>query len=114
MRIHALDVAGQFYRKLFTASMRQYLAVPLCVRLSICTAKSLEARCAGRCGGKGRIMDSQNECNEDERVVKPRPKRPYTKPVLLTLGTFSELTQTVGNLGNNDGGHQRGRRSTRT
>ena len=58
-------------------------------------------------------MDSQNESNEDDQVVKPRPKRPYSKPVLLSLGTFSELTQTVGNLGNNDGGRQRGRRSTR-
>jgi len=64
-------------------------------------------------GKRGSFMDSQNESNEDDQVVKPRPKRPYSKPVLLSLGTFSELTQTVGNLGNNDGGHQRGRRSTR-
>jgi len=40
-------------------------------------------------------------------------KRAYSKPVLLRLGTFNDLTQTVGSLGNNDGGHQRGRRSTR-
>lgn len=64
-------------------------------------------------GKKGKIMASQNECNEEQRVVKPQPKRPYSKPVLLTLGTFGELTQTVGSLGNNDGGNQRGRRSTR-
>jgi hypothetical protein len=58
-------------------------------------------------------MASQNEINDDDRVVKPQPKKPYVKPVLLTLGTFSELTQTVGSLGRDDGGKQRGRRSTR-
>lgn len=58
-------------------------------------------------------MESQNECNEDDGVAKPRPKRPYSQPVLLRLGTFNDLTQTVGTLGKNDGGSQRGRRSTR-
>lgn len=58
-------------------------------------------------------MDYQTEGDEDDRGVKPQPKRPYTKPVLLRLGTFGELTQTVGSLGQNDGGSQRGRRSTR-
>lgn len=64
-------------------------------------------------GRKGKFMGSQNEVEDDDRVVKPQPKKPYTKPVLLRLGTFSELTQTVGSLGSNDGGNQRGRRSTR-
>lgn len=58
-------------------------------------------------------MDARHESDEGDRIVKPQPKRPYTKPVLLTLGTFSELTRAVGSLGNNDGGNQRNRRSTR-
>jgi len=58
-------------------------------------------------------MGSQNKANEDDRDVKPQPKRPYVKPVLLTMGTFGELTQTVGTRGSNDGGKQSGRKSTR-
>jgi len=58
-------------------------------------------------------MDAQHNCNEDDRCDPPRPKKPYAAPVLVALGSFSELTLTVGSLGRNDGGSQRGRRSTR-
>lgn len=58
-------------------------------------------------------MGSQDESDEGDPAAKPQPKKPYTKPVLLSLGTFSDLTQTVGSLGHDDGGKQRGRRSTR-
>ncbi|MFN4016629.1 MAG: lasso RiPP family leader peptide-containing protein [Reyranella sp.] len=58
-------------------------------------------------------MDAQHECDEGERVEQSRPKKPYTAPLLVALGSFSELTLTVGALGHDDGGRQRGRRSTR-
>lgn len=58
-------------------------------------------------------MDSQHNRDEDDRIVKSLSKKPYAPPVLLVLGSFKELTLTVGNRGNNDGGRQHGRRSTR-
>ena len=58
-------------------------------------------------------MDAQHNCDEDDRVVKSLPKKPYAQPVLLALGSFRELTLTVGTNGREDGGSQRGRRSTR-
>lgn len=64
-------------------------------------------------GGKGGSMDSQPDRDENGKVVKPLPKKPYAEPVLLALGSFSELTMTVGGRGNNDGGRQSGRKSTR-
>jgi hypothetical protein len=58
-------------------------------------------------------MDAQHGPDGDDRGVKTPSKKPYAPPVLLTLGSFSELTLTVGDRGNNDGGRQRDRRSTR-
>ena len=64
-------------------------------------------------GKRADFMDAQQNCDEDDRVVKSLPKRPYAEPVLLALGSFSELTLTVGPNGRSDGGSQRGRKSTR-
>jgi hypothetical protein len=58
-------------------------------------------------------MDRQHNCDEDDRVAEVRPKKPYAAPVLLALGSFSELTLQVGPNGRDDGGKQRGRKSTR-
>lgn len=58
-------------------------------------------------------MDAQHDCDENDKAGKPLPKRPYVAPVLLPLGSFRELTMTVGGRGNNDGGKQHGRKSTR-
>lgn len=58
-------------------------------------------------------MDTQQTCKEDERVEQSPAKKPYATPVLVVLGTFSELTLSIGPNGHNDGGSQRGRRSTR-
>lgn len=58
-------------------------------------------------------MGSQHSRDENDTVLKPVQKKPYVEPVLLALGSFSELTMTVGSRGNNDGGRQSGRKSTR-
>jgi hypothetical protein len=58
-------------------------------------------------------MDAQHNGDEDDSVVKSLSKKPYAPPVLLALGSFSELTLAVGDRGKDDGGRQRGRRSTR-
>ncbi len=58
-------------------------------------------------------MDTQHKCDEGGEAVKSPSKKPYAEPVLLVLGSFSDLTLTIGPSGNNDGGSQRGRRSTR-
>jgi len=58
-------------------------------------------------------MDSQDTPYGDDRVAKSLSKKPYAPPVLLVLGSFSELTLTVGHDGRNDGGRQGWRRSTR-
>jgi len=64
-------------------------------------------------GREENFMDARHNCDEDDRGVKSPPKRPYAEPVLVALGSFSELTLNVGSRGNNDGGRQSGRRSTR-
>ena len=38
------------------------------------------------------------------KPVKREPKKPYSKPSLTKYGTVRELTQTMGNKGNKDGG----------
>lgn len=61
-------------------------------------------------------MDTQHKCDEGDEggeAVKSPSKKPYAEPVLLVLGSFSDLTLTIGPSGKNDGGSQRGRRSTR-
>lgn len=58
-------------------------------------------------------MDRQHKCDEDDRVAEARPKKPYAAPALLVLGSFSDLTLKIGPNGKDDGGSQRGRRSTR-
>lgn len=68
---------------------------------------------AGVAAGEGGYMDSQHNCAEQGKVVEPLAKKPYAEPVLVALGSFSELTMTVGSRGNNDGGKQSGRKSTR-
>lgn len=55
-------------------------------------------------------MDTQHKCDE---AVKSPSKKPYEEPVLLVLGSFSDLTLSIGPNGKSDGGSQRGRRSTR-
>jgi hypothetical protein len=64
-------------------------------------------------GREENFMDAQHNCDEDDRGVKSLRKRPYAEPVLVALGSFSELTLNVGSRGKNDGGRQSGRRSTR-
>jgi hypothetical protein len=58
-------------------------------------------------------MNAQHNCDENEKAGRSLPKRPYVAPVLLPLGSFKDLTLTVGGRGNNDGGKQSGRKSTR-
>ena len=58
-------------------------------------------------------MDTQHDDNKGDRADQALQKKTYEAPVLLVLGSFSELTLTVGNRGSNDGGRQGGRRSTR-
>ena len=58
-------------------------------------------------------MDTQHKCDEGGEAVRSLSKKPYVEPVLLVLGSFSDLTLKIGPNGNNDGGSQRGRRSTR-
>jgi len=61
-------------------------------------------------------MDTQHKCDEGDEggeAVKPLSKKPYAEPVLLVLGSFSDLTLNIGPNGRDDGGSQRGRRSTR-
>lgn len=58
-------------------------------------------------------MDSPHDSAGKGKVLEPLAKKPYTEPVLVPLGSFSELTMTVGSRGNNDGGKQAGRKSTR-
>jgi len=57
-------------------------------------------------------MVAQHSPDGDDRGVKTPSKKPYAPPVLLTLGSFSDVTLTVGNQGSQDGGG-RNRRSTR-
>lgn len=64
-------------------------------------------------GEKAVFMDTQHKCDEGGEVVKSPSKKPYAEPVLLVLGSFSDLTLAIGPNGKNDGGSQRGRRSTR-
>ena len=59
------------------------------------------------------FMDRHHKCDEGGEAVKSPSKKPYAEPMLLALGSFSDLTLTIGPSGNNDGGSQRGRRSTR-
>jgi len=58
-------------------------------------------------------MDAQHNCDEGGEAVKSLSKKPYAEPVLLVLGSFSDLTLAVGPNGKSDGGSQRGRKSTR-
>lgn len=58
-------------------------------------------------------MDTQHDSGEGDCVVQSPPKKPYAEPVLVVLGSFSELTLSVGGRGNRDGGKQSGRKSTR-
>jgi hypothetical protein len=58
-------------------------------------------------------MDAQHDCDANDKAGKSLPKKPYAAPVLLPLGSFRNLTMTVGGRGNNDGGKQGGRKSTR-
>ncbi len=39
-----------------------------------------------------------------DKPVKREAKKPYSKPKLTVYGAVRELTQTVGNRGNKDGG----------
>ena len=47
-----------------------------------------------------------------DKPVKPETKKPYSKPKLTVYGTVRELTRSVGNTGQRDGGRVAG--STRT
>lgn len=58
-------------------------------------------------------MNAQDKGDEGDRVAQSTPRRPYAAPVLVTLGSFSDLTLKIGPNGKDDGGSQRGRRSTR-
>ena len=69
--------------------------------------------CSLVAGEKAVFMDTQHKCDEGGEAVKSPSKKPYAEPVLLVLGSFSDLTLTIGPSGKNDGGSQRGRRSTR-
>jgi hypothetical protein len=46
------------------------------------------------------------------KPVKQGPKKPYSKPTLTVYGTVRELTQSIGNSGQRDGGRVAG--STKT
>lgn len=69
--------------------------------------------CSLVAGEKAVYMDTQHKCEEGGEAVKSPSKKPYAEPVLLVLGSFSDLTLTIGPSGKSDGGSQRGRRSTR-
>lgn len=87
-------------------ALRQYIALKW--------VRCADARYLAFVAGIGEVlMDAQHNCDEDDRGVKSLRKRPYAEPVLVALGSFSELTLNVGSRGNNDGGRQSGRRSTR-
>jgi hypothetical protein len=58
-------------------------------------------------------MDSPQNSVGKGKALEPLAKKPYAEPVLVALGSFSELTMSVGSRGNNDGGKQGGRKSTR-
>lgn len=53
--------------------------------------------------------------NKDKGSVEapPKPKEPYTEPVLIDMGTFADVTQSVGRNGNPDGGSQKNMKNTR-
>lgn len=58
-------------------------------------------------------MVTQHDDKKGDRADRSLQKKPYEAPVLLVLGSFNELTLTVGDRGSNDGGRQGRRRSTR-
>jgi hypothetical protein len=47
-----------------------------------------------------------------DKPVKREKKKPYSKPTLTVYGTVRELTQTVRNRGQLDGGARIGHRHT--
>lgn len=58
-------------------------------------------------------MDTQHKCDDGGEAVKSPSRKPYVEPVLLVLGSFSDLTLKIGPNGKDDGGSMRGRKSTR-
>lgn len=46
-------------------------------------------------------------------VLPAGKKRPYAPPVLIEWGSLRDITQAVGNSGNNDGGKGKQPRRTR-
>jgi len=65
--------------------------------------------------GKG-TMHQRTADSDDEAAVAMagdvETKRPYLRPQLVRLGTFADITRTVGSFGSADGGRARPRSRT--
>lgn len=59
-------------------------------------------------------MNTPHNKDKDSVEAPPKPKKPYTEPVLIDMGSFEDLTQAIGRNGSADGGSKKDMKNTRS